>query len=105
MEALLLHKHELNVYKEERGRYVPIHKEDYEHLDDKFYKIRMDNKTSYAFKCDQCESFFIENSQDISSFLDNKTGFVYFSNTKFFNFCGFYLIGKKLNFFIYESKI
>ena len=118
MEALLLHEHELNVYiLDERLRGMPIRKENIEKLDEKIIKkIRIDDKSLYAFECKQCYIFFNENSQNYSYFQKSQ-GYVYFSinknigkrflggeMTEFFNFCGFFLIGTKNEIFSYIHR-
>ena len=124
MDCLLLNEHELNVYIiDERSRRRLINNEKNDHLDDKIIKkIRIDEKSLYAFECQQCQNFFEENSRNHSNYSDfspyqfgigHLDRYVYFSINKskkyseiaeFCNFGRFILIGIKKEIFSYLNR-
>lgn len=84
MEVFLLHEHELKVYifDENSGNFL-IHKEKIEQLDDKnIKKIRINDKSLYAFECEDCPNFYQEYRQNIDHYFPKIKGYVYFSINK-----------------------
>jgi len=113
MEVLLLHKHELKAYIfDDKGRENLIPKKNIVQTDENnVKKMRVNERYLYAFECERCSIFSKDNMQNVSFFYGNQ--YVYFSINKnydknigkFFNFCGFYLIGTKeeISSYIYQK--